>query len=116
MCCMVDHTDQSFTDAMFSDGAELLKAMAHPLRLAMLHALLEGPQCVHELVDATGATQPLVSQHLRVLRGADLLVRERRGREAIYAISDDHIRHIVIDTVDHAGTEGHRHDPHMHHP
>lgn len=105
----------SHTEPAFVDGAALLKAMAHPLRLAVLSALLDGPLCVHELVDATGSTQPLVSQHLRVLRGADLLAREPRGREAVYAIADDHIRHIVIDTVDHAGSEGHRHDgPHLH--
>ena len=98
----------------FTVGAELLKAMAHPLRLAIMHSLTTGPQCVHELVDATGASQPLVSQHLRVLRAADLLVRERRGREVVYSVADDHINHIVVDAVDHARTEGHHHGSHMH--
>lgn len=111
---MLDPPTTAQTSEAFTEGAELLKAMAHPLRLAMLTSLLEGPMCVHELVDATGATQPLVSQHLRILRSADLLVREQRGREAIYAIADDHIHHIVIDTVDHVRTEGKRHDPHLH--
>jgi DNA-binding transcriptional ArsR family regulator len=101
-------------DAAFAQGAELLKAMAHPLRLALLVSMTEGPQCVHELVEATGATQPLVSQHLRILRGADLLQWERRGREVVYAIADDHINHIVIDTVDHVRTEGTQHESHLH--
>lgn len=103
------------TDGAFADGAELLKAMAHPLRLALLVTMTNGPQCVHELVDATGASQPLVSQHLRILRGADLLRRERRGREVVYSIADDHINHIVIDAVDHVRTEGNHHDSHVHH-
>jgi len=98
----------------YKSGAELLKAMAHPLRLAMLASLIDGPQCVHELVEATSATQPLVSQHLRVLRSADLVTRSQRGREAIYAIADDHIHHIVADTVDHVRTEGNHHAPHLH--
>lgn len=106
---MTHHADEGF-----ARGAELLKAMAHPLRLAVLASLVEGPRCVHELVDSTGASQPLVSQHLRVLRGADLLARERRGREVVYAIADDHIHHIVVDAVDHARTEGSHHGPHLH--
>ena len=104
------HTDETFTQ-----GAELLKAMAHPLRLALLASLSDGPRCVHELVESTGATQPMVSQHLRVLREADLLSREQRGREVAYAISDDHIHHIVVDAVDHVRTEGSHHGPHLHH-
>ncbi|MEM9464059.1 MAG: metalloregulator ArsR/SmtB family transcription factor [Actinomycetota bacterium] len=104
------------TDDALVLGAGLLKAMAHPLRLGILNALIDGPRCVHELVEATGATQPLVSQHLRVLRSADLLAREQRGREVVYALADDHIHHIVVDTLDHARTEGTRHEPHVHHP
>ena len=106
---MTQHTDEVFTS-----GAELLKAMAHPLRLALLVSLIDGPRCVHELVESTGATQPLVSQHLGVLRSADMLLRERRGREAVYAIADDHIHHIVVDAVDHIRTEGTHHGPHLH--
>lgn len=100
----------------FERGAAYLKAMAHPLRLAMLTELAAGPRCVHELVEATGATQPLVSQHLRVLRGADLLATERRGREVVYSIVDDHIHHIVFDAVEHAESEGNHHEHHVHHP
>ena len=111
---MAEQLATEHTDEAYAHGAELLKAMAHPLRLAMLVTLIDGPRCVHELVDSTGASQPLVSQHLRVLRGADLLVREQRGREAVYAIADDHIHHIVVDAVDHVRTEGNHHGPHLH--
>ena len=111
---MSDRRATLHTDPAFERSAELLKAMAHPLRLAVLVSLLEGPQCVHELVESTGSTQPLVSQHLRILRGADLLVREQRGREAVYAIADTHIHHIVVDAVDHVRTEGTHHGAHLH--
>ena len=108
--------DQEVASSAFARGAAYLKAMAHPLRLAMLAELTDGPRCVHELVDATGATQPLVSQHLRVLRSADLLAAERRGREVVYSIVDDHIQHIVLDAVEHAQSEWTRHDHHVHDP
>ncbi|HEX3300748.1 MAG TPA: metalloregulator ArsR/SmtB family transcription factor [Actinomycetota bacterium] len=65
--------------------------------------------CVHELVDAIGAAQPLVSQHLRVLRGTGLVRTRRRGREVVYELTDVHAAHIVRDAVAHASelsTEG----------
>ena len=111
---MTGETPTYLGDESFEEGAELLKAMAHPLRLALLVAMTSEPQCVHELVEVTGATQPLVSQHLRVLRNADLLTREKRGREVVYGIADEHINHIVIDSLDHVRTEGNQHDSHMH--
>ena len=83
-------------------AAELLKALANPLRLQIVLALRDGPRCVHELVDELGASQPLVSQHLRVLRGARLLRSERRGREVAYSLEDDHVLHIAADALAHA--------------
>lgn len=86
----------------YASAAELLKALAHPHRLAVLSELADGPRCVHELVDRLGSTQPLVSQHLRVLRMARLVTTERRGREIAYALADDHVQHIVADSLVHA--------------
>ncbi|GAB4079562.1 helix-turn-helix transcriptional regulator [Modestobacter muralis] len=83
-------------------ASSLLAALAAPMRLAII-ALLDqhGSRCVHQLVDALGAPQPLVSQHLRVLRGADLVVGERRHREVHYALVDPHVAHIVRDALAH---------------
>ena len=67
------------------------------MRIAIVTELGAGPRCVHELVEATGAPQPLVSQHLRVLRGAGVVRGERRGREIAYSLTDEHIGHIVAD-------------------
>ena len=58
---------------------------------------------MHELVEKLGAPQPLVSQHLRVLRGAGVVRGSRRGREIAYALVDEHVAHIVADAVSHAG-------------
>jgi DNA-binding transcriptional ArsR family regulator len=83
-------------------ASSLLAALAAPMRLAII-ALLDqhGSRCVHQLVDTLGAPQPLVSQHLRVLRGADLVVGERRHREVHYALVDPHVAHIVRDALAH---------------
>ena len=89
----------------YEAAGELLRALAAPLRIAIVTELGQGPRCVHELVDALGAPQPLVSQHLRVLRGAGVVRGERRGREIAYSLTDEHIAHIVADAVSHAGED-----------
>jgi DNA-binding transcriptional ArsR family regulator len=86
----------------YEAAGELLRALAAPIRIAIVVDLGAGPKCVHELVASTGAAQPLVSQHLRVLRSAGVVTGERRGREIIYSLTDEHIAHIVADAVTHA--------------
>ena len=83
-------------------ASSLLSALAAPMRLSIVASLLEhGSRCVHQLVDELGAPQPLVSQHLRVLRGARLVVGERRHREVHYTLVDRHVGHIVRDALEH---------------
>ncbi len=91
----------------YQAAGDLLRALAAPLRIAVVTELAHGPRCVHELVDATGAPQPLVSQHLRVLKGAGVVHGQRRGREITYSLTDEHIAHIVADAVSHAREPGH---------
>lgn len=90
-----------------SAAGELLRALSAPLRIGIVLQLREGPRCVHELVDALGATQPLISQHLRVLKSSHVVSAHRQGREIRYQLLDDHLLHIVEAAVGHAG-EGER--------
>jgi DNA-binding transcriptional ArsR family regulator len=84
-------------------GAELLKVLGNPLRLGVILELEEhGERCVHELVETLDVKQPLMSQHLRVLRAANLIVGRREGKEIRYSISDHHVTHIVQDAIRHA--------------
>jgi len=85
----------------YEAAGELLRALAAPLRIRIVTELASGPRCVHELVETLGAPQPLVSQHLRVLRGAGVVRGARRGREIAYSLIDEHIAHIVADAVSH---------------
>lgn len=86
--------------------AGLFKALSSEARLSIVHRLASGPACVHELVEELGLSQPLVSQHLRVLRGADVVRGTRRGKEIAYAIADDHVGHLVADALAHADEGG----------
>ncbi|HEV7679022.1 MAG TPA: metalloregulator ArsR/SmtB family transcription factor [Candidatus Dormibacteraeota bacterium] len=90
------------TPRLIAGAVELLKALASTARLSIVLELGRQERCVHELVDITGMTQPLVSQHLRVLRGAGVVTARRRGRETAYSLTDDHLAHIAADAVRHA--------------
>jgi ArsR family transcriptional regulator len=84
-------------------GAELLKVLGNPVRLGVILELEEhGERCVHELVTALDVSQPLMSQHLRVLRSANLIVGRRVGKEIRYVIADEHVIHIARDAIRHA--------------
>lgn len=90
----------------YAAAGELLRALATPIRIAVVVELEAGPKCVHELVESIGAAQPLVSQHLRVLRRAGIVTGQRRGREIVYSLVDEHVAHIVADAVSHAREAG----------
>jgi DNA-binding transcriptional ArsR family regulator len=92
----------SATTKTYEAAGELLKVLSAPARLAILVELAEQPRFVHELVQRLGMSQPLVSQHLRVLRAARLVGVERQGREAVYSLADQHVAHIVVDAVNHS--------------
>lgn len=86
-------------------AGDLLRALAAPVRIAIVMHLRHSPRCVHELVDALEVTQPLISQHLRVLKAAGVVRGDRRGREVVYRLVDDHLAHIVVDAVAHVEEE-----------
>jgi DNA-binding transcriptional ArsR family regulator len=87
--------------ASMTAAGDLLRALAAPVRIAIVLELREADRCVHELVDSLGVAQPLISQHLRVLKAAGVVHGERHGREVVYRLVDEHLAHIVVDAVAH---------------
>lgn len=81
---------------------DMFRALANPLRVEIVRELHGGDRTVNDLVAALGASQPLVSQHLAVLRGVRLVARRRDGRHVSYRLVDHHVAHIVEDAVLHA--------------
>jgi ArsR family transcriptional regulator, zinc-responsive transcriptional repressor len=83
-------------------AGDLLRALAAPVRIAIVLQLRESARCVHELVDALAVPQPLVSQHLRILKSAGVVAGERSGREVMYRLVDHHLADIVVAAITHA--------------
>jgi ArsR family transcriptional regulator len=67
--------------------AELLKALAHPTRLLILEELLAGPKCVTDIEDLLSVRQANVSQHLTVLRHAQLVDFAQSGALRCYYLA-----------------------------
>ena len=64
----------------------IIKALAHPSRLAIAEALQSGEQCVCDLRELVGADLSTVSKHLTVMREAGLLEMEKRGLNVFYRL------------------------------
>ncbi|MGW7087203.1 DUF5937 family protein [Streptomyces sp. NPDC054871] len=64
-----------------------LDALSHPVRLRLLRTLARGPHTTGELAHTWELTPPEVSRHLAVLRRADLLTAQRRGRYIHYTLN-----------------------------
>jgi ArsR family transcriptional regulator len=72
------------TTATTVKGARLLRALAHPVRLMILEALADRSQCVNELNSLVPIAQPHLSQHMAVLRKAELVDCHAKGALRCY--------------------------------
>jgi ArsR family transcriptional regulator len=75
--------------------AEVLKAVAHPLRLRIVAILVEGEANVSELAERLGAEQAIVSQQLRILRHNGLVAADREGGFATYRLLERRLETLV---------------------
>jgi len=85
----------------FERLATAFRALADPTRLRVLHALLDGERCVHELCSQLDLEQSAVSHQLRLLRDQRLVRRRKDGRHAYYALDDTHVRALFTFAMDH---------------
>ena len=75
--------------------SELLKALAHPVRLRMVYGLL-GHECnVNKMVKALDLPQSTVSQHLGVLKGRGVVTLRKEGVKTCYRISDPRVEKLI---------------------
>lgn len=73
----------------------MFTALANPTRRALLDLLRTRPRPVSELAEEFAMRRPSVSEHLKVLRDAGLVVDDRRGRERIYRVDPAPLQEIA---------------------
>ena len=70
--------------------AVLLKAMAHPARIAILQEIIKSNTCIcGDLVNELGLAQPTISQHLKELKNAGLIQGTIEGVSVCYCINTE---------------------------
>ena len=80
----------------YTARASLLKALANPVRLQIVHGLLtSGCHNVTCIEHRTGMSQSCISQHLQKLRSAGVVAAERRGSEVYYRASSTEVGRLV---------------------
>ena len=77
------------------DRTEVLRVIAHPVRMRILEELTKGVKCVSDLEDFLEISQPNVSQHLSLLRRYDLIDYYMDGRLRCYFLKDPLIPDLI---------------------
>lgn len=72
-----------------SKRAAVIKALAHPSRLLIAEALMDGEMCVCDLKELVDADMSTVSKHLSMMRQAGVLVSDKRGLNIYYRLACD---------------------------
>jgi len=81
---------------IFDENAEILKALAHPIRLCIVQGLLSCGGCnVSNIQNCLDIPQSTISQHIAKLRSSGIISGERNGLEIIYKVVNPKAKAII---------------------
>jgi ArsR family transcriptional regulator len=81
--------------------AEVLKAVAHPVRIAIVEALEKDELCVGDIVEAVGGKQAIISQQLTLMKDKGVLACRRAGTNVFYRIQNPNVIKLLHCIHDH---------------
>lgn len=84
-----------FNPEGFEKALALIKAMDNPSRLRILCLLCFKDLNVSEMSEASGLSMSAVSQHLNVLKSADLVATEKQSQTVTYRLKNDDVRQVI---------------------
>lgn len=85
--------------------ADVLKAIAHPVRLRIIELLEDGEKCVGEIVEGVGGKQSITSQQLNMMKDKGVLACRRNGTKVYYHIANKNVIKVLHCVYDHCQTE-----------
>jgi DNA-binding transcriptional ArsR family regulator len=77
------------------EAAQMLKAIAHPMRLSIVTLLNTGRMTVTEIFEGLGVEQAVASHHLNIMKDRGVLTSERDGKHMFYALKHPNMMQIV---------------------
>jgi ArsR family transcriptional regulator len=81
--------------------AETFRIFGDETRLRIFQTLEKKERCVSEIAEKVGMSPSAISHQLRILRQADLVRTQKRGKEVYYRIADGHVKCIIDDCLEH---------------
>ncbi|WP_026882581.1 ArsR/SmtB family transcription factor [Clostridium akagii] len=85
----------------YTETAELLKVLAHPVRLCIVNGLIENGGCnVSHMQECLNIPQSTVSQHLQKLKSAGVIEGKRNGLEMNYKVCDERVIAFIKNMLD----------------
>ena len=85
-----------FNPEKLEKASTMLKAMAHPMRVAILNLLNNGVKLtVSEIHTKLGIEQSTTSHHLGILKDKGVLKSERKGKNSFYFLKDKNLEHVI---------------------
>lgn len=80
----------------YEEYAEILKVLAHPVRLCMVKGLLEHGECnVSYMQNCLDSPQSTVSQHIQKLKAAGIVEGRREGLEIYYSVNNEMVKKVI---------------------
>ncbi len=86
--------------------AEVLKAVAHPVRLQIVELLEANEMCVGDIVAAVGGKQAITSQQLNMMKDKGVLNCRRNGTKVYYRIENKNVVRLLHCIYDHCDKKG----------
>lgn len=86
---------KTLSDEALAGAAECLRVMAHPVRLRIVHMLMQGDFPVHQIAKVCRCSPSQTCEHLRLLKGHGLLSSQRRGRTVYYRIASERLPRLI---------------------
>lgn len=83
----------------YESKSDIFQMLSHPVRLQILDELRRRQACVCHLQAVTGRPQAYISQQLRLLREAGLVMDEKDGQNVYYRLSDDVVGQLLVQSL-----------------
>jgi DNA-binding transcriptional ArsR family regulator len=90
----------------FNTLANLYAIFSDPMRIRIIYVLFEKSMCVCDISETLGATQSNISHQLAILKDNDLVSFERKGKQVIYSLKDEHVNKIFQMGLEHIREKG----------
>lgn len=91
----------------YETKSDIFKILSHPVRLQILDELRRRQACVCHLQAVTGRPQAYISQQLRLMREAGVVVDEKDGQNVFYRLRDDEIAQLITQALGESGRPSH---------